>query len=292
MYYSKEFKALIGSTTESYIGHGNPNAAILFIGQEGASDPEVAIEEDGRNDYKRSIESNREDWNRNIQEGIGYEALPIACTPETLKNYNPLFPYKGQKFSYRRKSGKKDENGNNIYYGREGTAPTWCNYQKLVNRIFELISSERKPLTKDDCIDFHRLSFHTDMSAYASLKHNHKNKEAAYKSVLNRVVLLSTDFFRKFPIVIAAVGHFPRDVYKTLSIAKPYFEDVFGVELSDTINEGKLWVNFNYKLNDNPKMLVHCPQFSASISNAFIELIANRVVDFANENHINLLPEE
>ena len=130
------------------------------------------------------------------------------------------------------------------------------------------------------------------MSAYASLKHNHKNKEAAYKSVLNRVVLLSTDFFRKFPIVIAAVGHFPRDVYKTLSIAKPYFEDVFGVELSDTINEGKLWVNFNYKLNDNPKMLVHCPQFSASISNAFIELIANRVVDFANENHINLLPEE
>lgn len=287
MNYSEEFKSLVASTNENYIGHGNPNAKILFIGQEGASDPEVAIEEDGRNDYKRSIESNREDWSRNIQEGIGYEALSMACAPETLKNYNPLFPYKGQKFQVRYGS---DEDGN--LKGAKGTARTWYNYQKLINKILERLSAERKSMTKDDDIDFHRLSFHTDMSGVASMKHNHENREAAYKSVLNRVALLSSDFFRHFPIVIAAVGHFPRDVYKNLINTKPYFEEVFGVELCDTLKEGKLWVNFNYKLNNNPKLLVHCPQFSASISNAFIEQIAKRVIDFANEHHINLMPEE
>lgn len=292
MNYSEEFKSLVASTNENYIGHGNPNAKILFIGQEGASNKKEDKGQDGRNDYDRSIESNRKDWNRNIQEGIGYETLPMACTPETHKNYNPLFPYKGQKFSYRRKSGKKDKDGKDLYNGTEGTAPTWCNYQKLINRIFELISSERKPMTKDDGIDFHLLSFHIDMSGVASMKHNHENREAAYKSVLNRVALLSSDFFRHFPIVIAAVGHFPRDVYKNLINTKPYFEEVFGVELCDTLKEGKLWVNFNYKLNNNPKLLVHCPQFSASISNAFIEQIAKRVIDFANEHHINLMPEE
>lgn len=283
---------MIDATTENYIGQGNPNAKILFLGQEGASNPNASLEEDGRNDYRRSIERNHEDWIRNIQEGIRYDNLPECCTPDTLKNYNPLFPYKGQKFQVRYETRKKNEPGKKITRGEKGTARTWYNYQKLINRIFELISSERKTMTKDDDIDFHRLSFHTDMSAYTSMKHKHENKEAAYKSVLNRVPFLSNEFFRHFPIVIAAVGHFPRDVYKTLSITKLYFEDVFGLELSDIVNEGKLWVNFNYKLNGNPKLLVHCPQFSASISDAFIALIAKRVVDFAHEHHINLMPEE
>ena len=88
MKYSKEFKALIDSTNEAYIGHGNPNAKILFIGQEGASDPEASKEEDGRNDYLRSIKENHEDWSRNIQEGIGNDKLPECCNHATLKNYN------------------------------------------------------------------------------------------------------------------------------------------------------------------------------------------------------------
>ena len=150
MKYSKEFKALIDSTNEAYIGHGNPNAKILFIGQEGASDPEASKEEDGRNDYLRSIKANHEDWSRNIQEGIGYDNLPECCTPDTLKNYNPLYPYKGQKFQVR--SGS-DEAG--TLKGEKGTARTWYNYQKLINRIFELLSAERKTMTKDDDIDFH-----------------------------------------------------------------------------------------------------------------------------------------
>lgn len=283
MKYTKQFKALIDSTTESYIGHGNPNATILIIGQEGASDPEAGTEEDGRNDYGRSIEANREDWRRNIQEGTGYENLSNCCTPDTLKKYNPLYPYKGQKFQVRTGS---EEVGN--LKGAKGTARTWYNYQKLINRIFELHSAERKPLTKDDDIDFHRLSFHTDMSAVASKKHNSK-QEDGIKSVLQRVSLLSSDFFRNFPIVIAAVGHFPRDTY-----GDEYFGDIFGVEfLGNEETEIYNWMNVCVRNDEaHPMLLIHTPQFSGAISDQYLDQIAKRIVDFACERHINLMPEE
>lgn len=289
MKYSEEFQALISSTLENYIGHGNPNAKILFLGQEGASEPDAAIEVDGRNDYIRSIKENREDWNGNIQDEAGYESMALACTPETLKNFNPLFPYKGQKFSYRRRSGKKDEHGNYIYHGAKGSAPTWCTYQKLINKILERLSTERKPMTKEDDLDFHRYSFHTDMSAVASRKHNHDQKELAAQSVLKRVSLLSNEFFRKFPIVIAAVGHFPRNTY-----GDEYFGKIFGVEFlgNEEIESGK-WINISIrKDNARPMLLIHTPQFSAAISDRHLDQIAKRLVDFAKEHKINLMPEE
>ena len=283
MKYSKEFKALMDSTTEDYIGHGNPNAKILFIGQEGASDPEASKEEDGRNDYLRSIKANHEDWRHNIQEGIGYDNLPECCTPDTLKNYNPLYPYKGQKFQVR--SGS-DEAGN--LKGEKGTARTWYNYQKLINRIFELLSAERKPMTKDDDIDFHRLSFHSDMSAVASMKHNSKNK-VGVESVIKRVSLLSSDFFRNFPIVIAAVGHFPRETY-----GDSYFGDLFGVEyLGNEETVRYEWMNVSIRNDEaHPMLLIHIPQFSDAISDRYLDQIAKRVVDFAREHKVNLFPEE
>ena len=283
MKYTKEFKALIDSTTESYIGHGNPNAKILFMGQEGASDPDASIDEDGRNDYRRSIEANHEDWSNNIQEGIGYDNLPECCTPDTLKNYNPLYPYKGQKFQVR--SGS-DEAGH--LKGEKGTARTWYNYQKLINRIFELLSAERKPLTKDDDIDFHCLSFHSDMSAVASMKHNPKNEDGA-ESVIQRVSLLSSDFFRNFPIVIAAVGHFPRETY-----GDSYFGDLFSVEyLGNEETVRYEWMNVSVRNDEaHPMLLIHTPQFSDAISDRYLDQIAKRVVDFAREHKIDLFPEE
>lgn len=284
MKYSKEFNALIGSTTENYIGHGNPNAKILFLGQEGASNPEASLEEDGRNDYLRSIKGNREDWSRNIHEGIGYDNLPECCTPSTLKSYNPLYPYKGQKFQVR--SGS-DEAGN--LKGAKGTARTWYNYQKLINRIFELLSAERKPMTKDDDIDFHLLSFHSDMSAVASMKHKPKNEDGA-ESVIKRVSLLSSDFFRNFPIVIAAVGHFPRETY-----GNSYFGDIFGVEfLGNEETERDKWMNVSVRNDDaHTMLLIHTPQFSYSeLTDNYFDQIASRVVEFAREHNINLLPEE
>lgn len=283
MKYSDKFKDLIGSTIEDYIGHGNPNAKILFMGQESASDPDACIEEDGRNDYLRSINANHEDWSRNIEYSTGYANLPDCCTPDTLKNYNPLYPYKGQKFQVR--TGSEDT-GN--LRGANGTARTWYNYQKLINRIFELFSSERKRMTKDDDIDFHCLSFHTDMNAVASKKHD-SMKEDSLKSVLERVALLSSDFFRNFPIIIAAVGHFSRDTY-----GDSYFGDIFGVEfLGNEETELYNWMNVSVRNDDaHPMLLIHTPQFSDAISDRYLDQIAKRVVDFAREHKINLWLEE
>lgn len=282
MKYSKEFKALINSTHEEYIGHGNPNANILFIGQEGASDPYAPIGADGRNDYMRSLKGNREDWSRNIQEEIWYGNLGESCTPDTLKNFNPLYPYKGQKFQVRTGS---EESGN--LKGTKGTARTWYNYQKLINRIFELFSAERKPMTKEDDIDFHRYSFHSDMSAVALKKHSAKN-EAGKKSVVERKSLLSSVFFHNFPIVIAAVGHFPHDTY-----GDNYFVTLFDVKyIGNQAGDNLPWINVSVREGDNPQLLIHCRQASAPLPNAYFERIAEIVCEFADKYNINLNPSE
>ncbi len=44
MKYSDEFKALVNYMLDGYIGHGNPNAKILFLGQEPAIDREANIQ--------------------------------------------------------------------------------------------------------------------------------------------------------------------------------------------------------------------------------------------------------
>ncbi len=280
MKYSKEFKTLIDSTQEEYIGHGNPNANILIIGQEGASDPYAPIATDGRNDYLRSLKANREDWCRNIQEEIWYSDLGESCTPDTLKNFNPLYPYKGQKFQVRTGS---EESGN--LKGAKGTARTWYNYQKLINRIFELFSAERKPMTKEDDIDFHRYSFHSDMSAVASKKHDAKN-EAGKNSVLKRKELLKQPFFQAFPVVIAAVGNFPRDSY-----GNSYFYEVFKVDyIGNQAGDNLPWINVNVREGDNPQLLIHCQQASAPLPNAYFVRIAEIVRDFADKYKINLNP--
>lgn len=273
MKYSKEFKALLDNMRHGYVGHGNPNAEILLMGQESAIDPKTNAEQ-----YAAEVEGNAEQWRVIVSNGIGYETVDHIKIEYGL----PLHPWANQKFQVR------NEIQANKFRGEKGTARTWYNYQKLINRIFELYSEERKPMTKDDFLDFHRLSFHSDMSAVASKKHDAKN-EVAVRSVLERVSLFSNDFFRSFPIVIAAVGHFPRDTY-----GDGYFGDVFGVEFlgNEEIESGK-WINVSIRKDDaRPMLLIHTPQFSAAISDRYLDQIAKRVVDFAREHKINLFPEE
>lgn len=274
MKYSKEFKALIDSTNEDYIGHGNPNAKILFIGQEPAID-----KKNNAAQYAHEIADNAEQWHNIVANGTGYDSID----PSKIEFGSPLHPWANQKFQVR--SGS-DEAGN--LKGEKGTARTWYNYQKLVNRILELYSKGRKPMNKNDHLDFHRLSFHTDMSDAAYKKHS--ESVDGKQSVTERVSLLSADFFRNFPIVIAAVGHFPRETY-----GDSYFGDIFGVEFNG--NKGTVqdaWINVNIRNDkDNPMLLIHTPQFSGwRITNQYIDQIATVVVDFVREHKITLMPEE
>lgn len=146
MKYSEEFTGLLDQRTIGYIGYGNPNAKILVIGQEPAIDRETDAEQ-----YEREIANNAEQWRTIVSNNVGYESVASLA-------YTPLHPYANQKYqvAIKRQCRADKENGN------EGTSRTWYNYQKLVNKIFELYSNVREPMTKDDYLDFHRLSFHSD----------------------------------------------------------------------------------------------------------------------------------
>ena len=273
MKYSDEFKALVNYMLDGYIGHGNPNAKILFLGQEPAIDREANIEQ-----YKNEIAGNAGQWRNIVSNGIGYESVDSSI----IEFGSLLHPWANQKFQVR--SGS-EEAGN--LKGTEGTARTWYNYQKLINKIFELYLKDRKTMTKEDHLDFHRLSFHTDMSEAAYKTHT--ESVDGKQSVVERVSILSSDFFRNFPIVIAAVGHFPRETY-----GDEYFGDIFNVEFLGNEETGLYkWMNVSVRNEvSNPMLLIHTPQFSSSISGRYLDQIAKRVVDFAKEHNINLMPEE
>lgn len=272
MKYTKEFNILLDHMSNGYIGHGNPNAKILFIGQEPAIDREINEE-----DYKRDIAGNAEQWRNIVSTGMGYASVDHS----KIEFGSPLHPWANQKYQVRSKLQ------DTVFRGEEGTSRTWYNYQKLINKIYDAYSNERRPMTKDDYLDFHRLSFHTDMSA-AALK-NHSTTDEGRNSVMERRYLLSSDFFRKFPIVIAAVGHFPRDTY-----GNTYFEDVFSVEFIGNEDTGTgMWMNVSLRDNkNNPMLLIHTPQFGGAITDQYLDNVAKRVVDFAKERQINLMPEE
>ena len=257
---------------KGYIGHGNPTAKILFIGQDPAIDPETDVEE-----YQQEIVGNAEHWRNIISNHIGYELIDHS----KIQFGSPLHPWANQKFQVRNETQK------GIVRGENGTSRTWYNYQKVINKIMELYSENRKTMTKDDYLDFHRMSFHTDMSDATSKKHS--NTLEGRKSVIDRVSLLSTGFFRNFPIVIAAVGHFPRDTY-----GDSYFGDLFNVDfLGNESSEQSEWMNISIRNSpNNPMLLIHTPQFSAAISDQYLDKMARHVVDFAHMNRIDLLPEE
>lgn len=272
MRYSKEFKALLDFVPDGYIGHGNPNAKILFIGQEPAIDRSGNTEQ-----YEHEIARNAKQWRDIVNNGIGYDSIDHS----KIEFGSPLHPWANQLFQVR------SEMQNGDIKGEKGTSKTWYNYQKLINKIFELYLEDRKVMTGNDFLDFHHLSFHTDMSD-AALK-SHCESPDGSRSVKDRVGIISSDFFRNFPIVIAAVGHFPRNTY-----GDDYFGDILGVEfLGNEETERYAWLNISVRNNEyNPMLLIHTPQFSDAISDRYLDQIAKRVVDFAREHNINLLPEE
>lgn len=268
MEYSKSFKDLLNAQhLDGYIGHGNPNAKILILGQEPAHDF-------GSENYMREIAGNQAQWLDMVGRNVGYESISFD---EEQQEFIPLWPWANQRFAVRTEIRKtNDGDKRTIIRGDHGTAKTWYNYQKLIYGIL------KRELVKNGKLDFHKYSFHTDMSARASKKHSEIDKVAAKESVEKRAEkLFSTEFFRQFPIVIAPVGHFPRDIY-----GDNYFHAAFCVEYRP--GQSKDWINVNIREDgDYPQILIHSRQI-AYASNKYIEEIANIARSFAEKQKINL----
>lgn len=252
---NSNFKNLIENTKEEFIGYGNPGAEILIIGKECAIDPEN--DKDGI--YELSITRNREQWRSIINN-------PETLSPDNIlswfspcskeEKFSPLFPFKGQLFTIRR----KDRNGN---ISNKGTSATWYKYQKLTDKI-----NDNSSKAKDNEIDFLEHCFITEFSAVCS-PYSRKSSKVA-QSIKDRTEnLLNHPFFTSFPIIIVACGPYI-DLYKI------NLQELFDIEWDkQTIRiEGTRsnWYNLH---KGKGKILIHTNQLSMNISDKLLVQIAN-----------------
>lgn len=241
-----------------YIGKGNPNGTILFIGKESAIDQNTNIEA-----YNREIKNNNLQWIQNIREETTQNHIPNWPPLYINQDYNPLYPYKGQlnKIEKTTKSGIK--NG--------GTSSTWYYYQKLINAVFF-------DHVKSKYINFHEKAFLTELSDASAKYSKDVDKQDRQLSLTQRQEFLTHEFYQNFPIVIIAAGHYVRD-------HKIDIEKIFNVKYdSETgvIPIGKSnFINIHYDdINQPKKLVIHTNQLSMGISNELIRELSLIIKDF------------
>ena len=236
-----------------YIGQGNPNSSILIIGREHGFSKENEW-------YKTEVQGNHDQWVK-ITSGEGFSEA--GYSPRTCFSENE------QEF----RIGRPKSNG---------TSPTWYVYQKIVNAIcpHEMqIGKRGVPL-----LDFFDYCFITEFSIESRPNNDDiekDEKDATQDSINKRTLLLSSEFFRSFPIVILACGNY----YDNYRID---FEKMFDVKWEKPtqkveIGKKKYWMNLHYS-NDRKRIVIHTCQASA-LTHAKEENsqnFFNKLVEFIN----------
>lgn len=153
-----------------FIGTGNPEAHILILGKEVATDK-------SNDEHNQNLKS----WERDINKTI----WDIPTRLFNLDSNSPICLYKGQ---YLKRYDKKDN---------WGTSVTWINYQKLHNYIFGNSFGR---------INFHKNFFISEVNGVPSKK----TAGADTSTVENRKLFFKkSNYFQNFPVVIlGGVGYF------------------------------------------------------------------------------------
>lgn len=260
MNYSKNFKDIVINGNFAYLGHGNPNAKILIIGKEPRIDKNDLSKQE---QLERDIYNNRQQWLDNLNDDT------ISC--DTLKdsanaheNYNPLYPYKGQKCQVRTETKEKVK-------GEAGTARTWVAYQ----RLFDCIAyGESYRKDRNAPIDFHKYVFSSDFSSEAATCSQNTDKTSTKQSITGRNEMFRHEFFQDFPIVIIAAGHYPENY-------KIDMEDLFKVKWIGPDSKHR-FINVHYN-DERTKILIHTMQLSY-FSYDLLEGIARIVREFIEKD--------
>jgi hypothetical protein len=173
-----------------YFGEGNPNAKILFVGQEIGFGHEE--KEDKKPNIDEIIKRAEEQINGNL---CNWQKHCHFGLEQCLKNMEQFFKQK--------------------------TNPTWKSYQKIVNGILGGDITEKRFDFLNDCFitEFSQLSLPN--SSY--LKNDKEFAEIKKQSIKQRKELFKQDFFQNFPIVIMACGHYSKDFDFNM-------EEIFGVK--------------------------------------------------------------
>lgn len=228
-----------------YLGLGNPDAKILLIGKE-TSNEKLGFEEMGK--------INLQSWTDIISKNKNSDDIGFL-------EDNALFPWKGQKFTIRRK--KKSGS----ITGESGTSTTWYYYQYLTDLILN-----KAVKRKQDLIDFHEFTFQSEMNQLNAKQSNFipKDDKERIKSIKVKEILFALPFFRKFEIIILASGHYHRDF--NFNIENTF--DVKWTGKTSTLSKGN-WFNLHYDNFENPRrILIHTRQFSTGVSKELIKAIA------------------
>lgn len=228
-----------------YLGTGSPNADILIIGKETSihANPQQK---------SREIDNNFSDWKKILS-----ESLP-EVKPWDGNNYSPLYPYKGQLL----KIYRKKDNG--------GTSPTWYNYQKLINQVFNKINNRN--------IDFHENVFITEVNSTPSLKTANANTSSV---TFRKEAVLSARFFQDFPVVIiSGLGYFE------VNENQNEIEKLFGVNfLRHELPEGKKTQEYYFHgSEDQSKILINTRQLGMFVSNTRIRKMGEEIKQFSRIN--------
>lgn len=252
--YTEVFKKAVqfSKDNELFLGSGNPNAKLLFIGKEAAIDMEKSEQQ-----YVNEFKKNATDWESNCSNGTQPHAIDNWFMEGRLPTYNPLYPYKGQKNTIESRSANSE-----IIRGHGGTSKTWHNYQKIIDTMY----FNGTPSAQ---ITFHEYAFCSELNQVTANYSHQIPKNIREASILKRKALFQEPFFRGFPITIVAVGHYVKDFDIDL-------QDVFGstydAETSKKYSEGlkNEYINMHYDHPENPtRVLIHTNQLSM-VSNALV----------------------
>lgn len=262
--YHSNFKNAIQLAKDKgfFLGSGNPNAKLLFIGKEAAIDSLNSSEQ-----HKREICNNTQDWELNIQNNTQFSEVDNwFVTPQ----YNPLYPYKGQ----RKAVESRNENGD-IIGGKRGTSRTWFNYQKITDAIyFDGILL--------DTINFHEYAFLTELNQITGKYSKDVPKKIRKESIEKRKELLQTPFFKDFPIIIVAVGHYVRDFDIDLQdLFKVKFDKLSSEKYSKGLSKDFINIHFD-NLEQPTKLLIHTNQLSM-VSNELINRLGQICNDYLRQ---------
>lgn len=261
--YTPSFEEVLKLSKEKdlFLGSGNPNANILFIGKEAAIDKNKSPQQ-----YNKEYSKNVEDWEANFSANTQFEDIDNwLVKPSPV--FNSLYPYKGQlnKIESRNKEGK-------IIRGEGGTSKTWYNYQKIIDSIY----FDNKV---SELINFHEFAFCSELNQETGKYSKDIPIDIRTESIAKRKELFQKTFFKEFPITIVAVGHYVRDFDINLEdIFKMKFVEELSKEYSAGLN--KEYINIHYDDIKNPtKLLIHTNQLSM-VSNELITKLSEICKDF------------
>lgn len=253
MRYRKSFSEYLHNVEKydptKYLGTGNPNARVLIITKElGVCDSDDQL--------YRELKNNHAQWAKNASSNLGYEDVCEYDAEQSIKSYNPLYPYKG-------KILKSERSGH-----------AWRKYQMLCD-----LASNKGAKRADDLFDFHNSFFLTEMCS----AHSDAAVPTDKKCILSRKeMMLDHEFFGEFKVIIISglgcIGLEKKNGEPTSEI-----EDIFDVTykgMKEPIKGQRFWIHTS---EDNKRVVIQTRQLKGKISDEYMIEIAKLVKEYTSK---------